>query len=253
MSEEFIVPDGYRLHHFQAIDSTNDEARRLAVSQTAVNTWVVADRQSGGRGRRGRLWISHPGNLYCSLVTRPDVPVSEAARLSFVTAVALVDALKEFLPESTAITCKWPNDVLVNGQKVAGILLESASSGKKNLIDWVIVGIGINVLNFPDTVDFPATSLSAQGLDGLKPKDVFGVLAVSLAKWIGYWRTEGFDFILQAWKKVAAGMGLRITVRLQNETFDGIFQDIGQNGELVLLLDNGQQRRITAGNVFFET
>ena len=145
------LPRGYVLKALDEIDSTNEEARRLAAAGAAAGTVVWAKRQTAGRGRRGRSWISEPGNLFTSLILRPHVPPARAAELTFVASLAVAQAVAGFLP-GRIICTKWPNDVLVDGGKIAGILIESAA-GTSGKVDWLVVGIGINVAHHPNDTE----------------------------------------------------------------------------------------------------
>jgi BirA family biotin operon repressor/biotin-[acetyl-CoA-carboxylase] ligase len=247
------LPAGYRLIALDSVDSTNEEARRRL--SLGHGTWIVAAEQSEGRGRRGRKWISERGNLYASLILCPDVPLAEAAELSFVTALAVHDALAALLPPAANLHCKWPNDILLDGKKLAGLLLESASGGKDGVrgdkTGWVIIGIGVNVAHFPEGVEFPATSLKAAGFSAIGVGSLFQAIAAFMADWLDKWHTQGFPAIREAWKARAAGLGQPILVRLENETLSGLFQDIGPGGELLLALDRGEVKPVSAGDVFF--
>jgi len=135
----------FRLHALDTVDSTNDEARRLAAGGAPHGTVVWARRQTVGRGRRGRPWVSEPGNLHCSILLRPACPATIAAQVGFVAANAVALAVAGLLPDGPPVTCKWPNDILVGGRKVAGILLES-DVGRNGLLDTLVVGVGAVLL-----------------------------------------------------------------------------------------------------------
>ncbi|MBI3113001.1 MAG: biotin--[acetyl-CoA-carboxylase] ligase, partial [Rhodospirillales bacterium] len=159
------LPPAYRLITLDTVDSTNAEARRLAIlgeEKSPDGTLIWAKEQTAGRGRRGRKWQSPKGNLYCSLILRPEVPAEQAAQLSFVGALAACDALNAISPPGHIVQIKWPNDILLNDEKVGGLLLEAETGGGKTP-EWVIMGLGINVAQHPSRVEFPATSLKASG------------------------------------------------------------------------------------------
>ena len=153
---EKLIP-GYHLSVLQTADSTNSECRRLAENGGADGTIIQALSQSSGRGRRGRTWTSPEGNLYFSMIVRPECTVGKGLGLSFVTAVAMCNALGSIVAPMTEVLVKWPNDILLNHRKVCGFLLESHSDDKGNL-KWIIIGCGVNVKSFPQNVEFPATS-----------------------------------------------------------------------------------------------
>jgi BirA family biotin operon repressor/biotin-[acetyl-CoA-carboxylase] ligase len=241
-------PAGYGLKEFDEIDSTNEEARRLAAAGERGPVWIIADHQTAGRGRRGRKWESPTGNLAATLLLNPDKPASECAQLSFVSALAASDTVASFTPEFE-IKVKWPNDVLVGGRKIAGILLESASQGRDP--QYLIVGIGMNLRAHPPDTEFPATSLKALGLHAPLPRHALLELAGPFAKWYDVWRAQGFSPIRDAWLARAAGLGTRIRARLTNEETVGIFEGIDDTGALLLRETQDRLRTIAAGEVFF--
>jgi BirA family biotin operon repressor/biotin-[acetyl-CoA-carboxylase] ligase len=245
----------YRLIHLDQTDSTNDDAKRMAAQGAAEGTIIWADRQSAGRGRRGRRWESPAGNLYCSLVLRPDVPLARAGQVGFAAALAIAEAVEECLPSDAVVRCKWPNDVLIHGRKMAGLLLETETRAD-NTVDWLVLGVGINVASYPENVEFPATSLSTEGSQA----DVDNVLTQfcrHFYRWYESWRKDGFAPLRDAWLGRAAGLGGPITVRLDDRTIAGVFGGLDADGAL-LLHSGGKDagdapQRITAGDVFFPT
>jgi len=242
-------PSGYGRVHFAAIDSTNEEARRLANRGEAGPIWIQADIQTAGRGRRGRGWDSPTGNLAATLFLRPGKPAAECAQLSFAAALAVGDALTA-LAMGIDVKLKWPNDVLANGRKIAGILLESASAGGEKPT-WLAIGIGVNLQRFPEETEFPATSLAALGVKAPSTEDALTALAAAFAKWYDTWSGRGFSEIHDAWLARAAGLGTRIRARLQNEELSGVFEGIDIHGALILRTDVAHVRVIAAGDVFF--
>jgi BirA family transcriptional regulator, biotin operon repressor / biotin---[acetyl-CoA-carboxylase] ligase len=242
-------PDGYALKEFDTIDSTNDEARRLAASGERGPVWIVADRQTAARGRRGRPWQSPPGNLSTTLFLRPTKPTAECAQLSFVAALAVADFVSAFAREAD-IRVKWPNDVLANDRKIAGILLESAGATSERM-EWLAVGIGLNLAHFPGDTEFPATSLASLGSDVPTARDALLRLAADWARWYEVWMAAGFADIRDAWLARAAKLGGRIRARLQTEETSGVFEGIDETGALILREGQGRTRAIAAGEVFF--
>lgn len=242
-----IWPAGYALLEFDEIDSTNEEARRRAASGETRPLWIIAKRQSAGRGRRSREWQSSPGNLFATLLLHPEKPAAECAQLSFLAALAVSDMLAIFAPRA-ALALKWPNDVLAEGRKIAGILLESES--RAGGTTWLAVGIGINLTSFPEDTEFPAISLASLGGAPPAPKDALLDLAAAFAKWYEVWRTAGFAPIREAWLARASGLGSRIRAKLAREEITGVFQGIDDSGALLLGV-NGGTRAIAAGEVFF--
>ena len=242
-------PSGYALLELQEVDSTNEEARRRAAAGERGPLWIIAERQTQGRGRRGRVWISLPGNLAATLLLRPNRPAAECAQLSFVAALALSDILTRYIPGAD-IGIKWPNDVFVEERKISGILLES-ESGPGADAAWLAVGIGVNLASFPDELHYPTTSVRALIGSAPSPKDALLDLAEAFAKWYEAWRTSGFGSIREVWLSRAQRLGRQVRVRLPNEEIWGVFQDIDNTGSLVLGLRNGTTRTISAGEIYF--
>jgi BirA family biotin operon repressor/biotin-[acetyl-CoA-carboxylase] ligase len=251
------LPEGFRLHHYDTIGSTNDEAKALARAGAPDGTLVWAREQTAGRGRRGRSWLSPPGNLYLSLVLRPEGAPARAAQLGFVAALGLGDALAPLVLGHTPtalggpalqVRYKWPNDLLANGKKLAGILLESENAAKGR-VDFVVVGIGVNIVHAPRDVEFPATSLEAEGVVGTTPAVLLEGFLRDFSGWARRWRDEGFAPIRAAWLGAASGLGERVRVRLDRDTLLGRFQGLDDDGALVLDAAEGR-RRIAAGEVF---
>jgi BirA family biotin operon repressor/biotin-[acetyl-CoA-carboxylase] ligase len=240
-------PDGYGLAVFDELDSTNEEARRRAAAGEAGPLWILAARQSAGRGRRGRVWVSPPGNLAATLLLRPGRPAAECAQLSFVAAIAAADLIAAHTGD---VTVKWPNDVLAGGRKIAGILLE-AETPQGQATPWLAIGIGVNLAHFPPDTEFPATALAALGTRAPQPRDALTALAVNFAKWYEVWRAGGFMPIRDAWLARAGGLGARIRARLQNEEATGVFEGLDETGALLLNQGHGRVRAIAAGEVFF--
>jgi BirA family biotin operon repressor/biotin-[acetyl-CoA-carboxylase] ligase len=241
-------PAGFALKEFDEIDSTNEEARRLAAGGERGPVWITASRQTAGRGRRGRKWESPVGNLAATLLFDPGREARECAQLSFVTALAASDTVAGFTPDID-VKVKWPNDVLANGRKIAGILLESASQGTQPA--YLSIGVGMNLRSYPPDTEFPATSLTALGASPPLPRHVLLELAGAFARWYETWRTEGFGPIRDAWLARAAGLGTRIRARLTSEESTGVFEGIDDTGALLLRETQDRVRAIAAGEVFF--
>lgn len=251
MASGVALPAGYRLVSHQLIDSTNAEAVRLARDGAPDGTVVWAMRQTAGRGRHGRRWDSPEGNLYTSLLLRLDAPPAEAAQLTFVAALALGQALDGVLPAGSNLAFKWPNDVLLEGRKVAGILLESSGSNGGRL-EWLVVGCGLNVRHFPpDVPGYPATSLRAAGVTEPEVGDLLAAFIRAFALWRARWQVEGLGPVRDAWLARAARIGGEVTVRLPGDELRGRFMGLDAGGALLLDLPDGSRRTVTAGDVFF--
>ncbi|BBK32059.1 BirA family biotin operon repressor/biotin-[acetyl-CoA-carboxylase] ligase [Stella humosa] len=232
-----------------AVGSTNDEAFRLAREGAAEITMVTARSQTGGRGRRGRTWASPPGNLYSSFLLRPDRPAAGLAELSFVAAVAAAEACSGLLPASAGVELKWPNDLLIDGAKLSGILVETEQGPDGRPV--VALGIGINVAHAPEGTPYPATALSHHAAVVLE--DVASALGAAVARWYGLWLDQGFAPVRAAWSAAAIRPGRPLSVRIGQETIAGGFAGIDESGALLLDLPAGTRRRVLAGDVIFQT
>ena len=250
MKDAAPLPPFFRLLRFERIDSTQDEAVRLAESGAAEGTLVLARTQSAGRGRRGRAWISPPGNLYCSLVLRPACAVAEAAQLGFAASLAVAEAAARVLPPDADVSCKWPNDVLVGGAKLAGILLQSRAGAGGPALDWLVIGIGVNLAAHPAETEYPATSLAAACGREVTPEMFLPILAKRLLAWHEAWRAPaGFAALREAWLARAHGLGGPIRVRLPSAEIEGRFAGLDAEGRLVLDRAEGRQH-IAAAEIF---
>lgn len=243
---------GVRLLAFDEIDSTNDEARRLAAAGERGPLWVVAARQTKGRGRLGREWISSSGNLHASLLLSGFGPERSAPQLGFVAGVAAFEALTALVGDASRFALKWPNDLLLDGAKLGGILLEavSAPTGDPRTPREVkaIVGIGVNCRAAPVGLPFEARALADTGAT-VSPA---GLLARLSDEWIAAfdaWRGgEGFATLRARWLERAAGIGAEIRVALPRETLHGRFETLDPLGRLILATADGE-RAIDAGEV----
>jgi BirA family biotin operon repressor/biotin-[acetyl-CoA-carboxylase] ligase len=241
------LPDGYRLVSLADVASTNDEAKRWAAEGEPAGLVVTARAQTAGRGRHRRTWISPPGNLYLSILLRPTCPLARAAEAGFAAALALADTAADVLPPTAEVRCKWPNDVLVDGGKVAGILLETASE-VDGRVAWLVIGIGVNVVAHPAAVPgaVAATSLAAAGAAAdaatLRPR-----LLAHFDRWYRRWQADGFQPLRTAWRARGHRPGDPLTVRLADGAIAGHFADIDATGALVLDTAAGR-RTITAGD-----
>jgi BirA family biotin operon repressor/biotin-[acetyl-CoA-carboxylase] ligase len=244
------LPDGYVLHAFDRLESTNDEARRLAEQGAAAGAVVVAGEQLKGRGRHGRAWASPPGNLYASLLLRPQGTLAEAAQLSLVASLALAEALIALAPPAADVRVKWPNDVLVRGAKVAGLLLESAAASDER-VGWLIIGSGVNIASAPAHTPYPATALRHEGFPPITPLDMLARYLCMLDGSLGRWRAGGFAAVRPAWLALGSGVGDRVRLRLGREEVAGRFLDVTDQGALLVAQDGAPRRQITAGELLF--
>ena len=245
-------PGGYGLRVLESVDSTLDEAARMA-PELAGPVWIMARRQLAGRGRRGRAWADPPGNLAATLV----MPVAEepgrAALRSFVAALALHDACVAATGRAEGLALKWPNDVLLNGGKLAGILLESAGQGARAA--WLAIGIGVNLVRAPgaDEVEpgtFRPVALLPETGAAVEPEDFLALLAAAYARHEAQFVTFGFEPIRRAWLARAARLGQPVTARTGSAEVVGTFETVDAAGNLVLLTPRGRVA-IPAAEVFF--
>lgn len=234
---------------FDEIDSTNAEARRRADAGETGPLWITARRQSAGKGRRGRAWDTGAGNLAATLLEVTDQPPAQAAQISFIAALAVTDLAQRYLA-ADRVKVKWPNDMLIDGKKAAGILVESGRTPDDRL--WLATGIGVNLAHAPVLPDRATTSFAAAGAEPPEPAQALDRLAVSFADWSSTWRREGFAPIAQAWTERAFGLGGPCVARPGSEVVEGVAEGLDIDGALLLRLRDGQVRRISAGDVFFE-
>lgn len=239
MTQTPVLPDGWTLVALDSVGSTNDEAARLADRGAPEGTVVWAREQLGGRGRRGRSWASPKGNLYSSTILRPGCAAPRAAELGFVAALAVGD----IVPTDRTVRLKWPNDVLVDGGKVAGILLESAIA-QDGCVEHVVAGIGINVAFAPELpgMRYPGAALGGTVEAALER------LTEAFAQRLAEWRRDGFEVIRNTWLAKAGPLGADVDVRLGEELVHGRFAGLDPDG--ALLLDTaGGRRKIMSGEL----
>ena len=249
MNREATDLAGVRHLAYDTLGSTNAEALALARAGERGPLWVSAQRQTAGRGRRGRAWVSEPGNLYASLLLNDPGPAERAAELSFVTALSVRDAIAQEAPALTPrLAFKWPNDVLLAGDKVAGILIEGEVTRGEPAT--VVVGIGVNCLSHPLEAAYPATDLRAQGGD-VAPQSLLASLSVALFKRLAQWnRGNGFAGIRSDWLAAAHAVGAAIRVNDGSGELTGRFAGLDAAGRLQLDLPDGRRQEIAAGDVF---
>jgi BirA family biotin operon repressor/biotin-[acetyl-CoA-carboxylase] ligase len=232
---------------FETLDSTNSEARRRAEAGEGGPLWITARRQEAGRGRRGRVWETGEGNLAATHLFSTAEPPARAAQVSFVAALAVADLAAAFVT-SGRISLKWPNDLLIDARKTAGILVES---GPRPGGLWMAVGIGVNLASTPANPAQPATAFAEHMAVPPSPPAALEVLAGAFAAWRSVWQREGFAPIARAWTQRAHGLGERCTARLSTETVEGVAEGLDDGGALRLRTSDGAVRLITAGDVFF--
>ena len=237
---------GRRIVWHETTASTNDDARRAAEAGEPEGLVVIADVQTAGRGRMSRSWVSPPGrDLLFSVLLRPE-PV-DLPKMPLLAGLAVARTLDAFT--STRVTLKWPNDVLVEGRKISGILLEAAPGGGG--LDWLVIGCGINIVSHPKLQEGKATSLAAEGASAPALDSVLDIFLQALHGGIARWEANGFAPVREDWLTSAHGVGRPIVVRLPGETLRGTFSALDENGALKLELAGGGERLVTGGEVYF--
>lgn len=245
-------PEGVARHILDAVDSTNAHAARLAPG-LAGSAWVLAAEQTAGKGRRGRPWSSPRGNFYASYVMLPTEAPETVALRSFAAALALRDACVQLTGLPQAFALKWPNDVLLNGGKLAGILLETAGQGTR--LSHLVIGIGVNLIASPDPAQVepgaltPVNLLAETGLR-ITPEAFLNALAPAYARWEHTFTTQGFAPLRAEWLSHAAKLGEVIHARTGTQTRSGTFESIDETGALLLTTQAGRIA-IPAAEVFF--
>ncbi len=258
MASEFdCIPDdlaakrlGRKIHYFAEIDSTNTHARRLAEQGAPEGEVVVAETQTEGRGRLGRRWVSPPrANLYFSIILRPQMPPVDVPQITLMAAVALVETIRSVV--QAPATIKWPNDILVKGKKLAGILTELSLSGER--VEFVLLGIGLNV-NFPPVMMPPdlrarATSILDWTKKEVSRAHVLRRLIQDLDRCYGELEDHGFGVLAPRWEAYFGLRGVRVRVELLDQVLVGKAKGIDRDGALILEDDQGYVKRIVAGDL----
>jgi len=246
------MPEEYRLARFEVIDSTNSEAMRRARNGEPAGLWIWAESQTAGRGRSGRRWISEKGNLFVSLLLRPRCPLETAMQLSLVAGVALQDTVSTVAGPhvpSNELALKWPNDLLLSGKKIGGILLESFDAVPDKGCG-VVIGTGLNIASHPSDTLYPAADLAAHGISP-SPAAVLEHLAASTKSWLGVWAEgAGFAAIREAWLTRSIPIGQSVRIKLETGEIFGAYAGIDETGSMRLIDEKGAEMRITAGDVF---
>jgi BirA family biotin operon repressor/biotin-[acetyl-CoA-carboxylase] ligase len=238
---------GKNIHFFEEVSSTNDVAKELALEGTPEWTIVVAEKQFNGRGRFGRKWVSPKGGLWFSLVLRPKISINEAFKLTSLTAVSIVNTLEKDYEIKARI--KWPNDIFVNGKKVCGVLTETASTDQ--VLDYVIIGIGINVNNapssLPDEIQKNTTSLMTEKGEEINTERFLTKLLQQMEE---YYRDPWkLDKVIGEWKRLDSVLGKKVIVSEGNESYTGEAVDVDDLGVLMVKLSDGSVKRVTSASI----
>lgn len=257
MSNKIVV------HEVIETDSTNRLAKELARDGANHLTLVSAHQQSSGRGRYGREWISSAGNVFWSMILRPASGWPSLTGLSHVAALAVHATIVSFVGDGAHVQIKWPNDVLVNGKKIAGILIEASplTANMNNIHvercinEWVVVGIGINVTDYPAEVNYPATSLFSEGIVDCDRDQVIAKLTHYFIEQLEQYIENGLPYLSNLVLPLMAGIGERINVSVSNDVDDnitGVFSGLDEVGRLIVTKQNGEQYIISSGDVFWD-
>jgi len=247
MQRETVWPEGYARRDYESLPSTQSEALRLA-AELSMPTWIFAGTQTEPRGRRGRVWAQAEGNFGASLVLPGLKDPALMGLRSFVASLALYDAVRTVAGPEAQLALKWPNDVLLSGGKLAGILLETAGEA-------LVIGIGVNLAHAPGAGEVeegavPPVALAAETQAQMDPENFLTHLAAAFAPWEARLRSYGFGPVREAWLAHAARLGQPIRARAMREEWQGTFETIDAAGHLVLKTAQGR-KSIPAADVFF--
>ena len=243
-----ILPPGYRAAWFETVGSTNDEAKTAARDGAADGSVYWSAHQTAGRGTHGRDWATPPGNLAVSVLKRPRVPLAFAPQVALVTAIAIADALPTLGVEAGRVRLKWPNDVLVDGCKISGILVEGEADGTATR--WLVIGTGINLVHHPEQPRHPATDLAALGLQ-VSPEAALSAYLASFDHWWGRWRRYDFGPVRTAWlARTLHKPGDRLSLSIGRDTMQATYRDLAPDGALVIEDAGGVEKRIVSGEIF---
>ena len=238
----------WRLEVHESLPSTSDLVAKLATDGDPEGLAALAREQTAGRGSRGRAWQSPVGNLHLSVLLRPSGPIADAGHWALLAGIALVEALSAFVPDhaSTTLTLKWPNDVLLRGCKLAGILMDSATRPGGRL-DWLVVGLGANLATAPSVPGRTTASLDELTTPP-PPERVAEALLARLDYWVGVARRDGFGPVDSAWIARAHAVGSALRVTREGKAIDGSFAGLGEDGSL-LLATAGKIQAFSTGEV----
>lgn len=242
--------DDYHLLTYDELDSTNEEARRLAEGGGAHGAFIWTHRQTAGRGRYDRAWISQDGNLFVSVLLSPECDLEQLSQLSFVAAAAAHASVSPLLADSE-LSLKWPNDLLLEGNKLAGLLLQSFETeteegGRRR---WVVVGLGMNIERAPADMELPATCLKQAGVELISAKIVLSRFIHHFIEWYELWQEDGFEPVRKYWTNHSAHKDEALQVLVGEEFLHGQFAGLDEVGNLLLRPEGGEVMTIAAGEV----
>jgi BirA family biotin operon repressor/biotin-[acetyl-CoA-carboxylase] ligase len=238
---------GHRLYYYPVTGSTNDDAFKLGIAGAPEGTVVVADAQTKGRGRLQRAWHSPAGsNIYTTIILRPKMDAARTPQISILAGVAVAEVLESYCPGRVKV--KWPNDILIDGKKVCGIL--SQAKAEVNKVDFIILGIGINVnINqFPDEISNIATSLAMETGKIISRQQLIISLYENMTKWYKQLLKDGFSQIKEKWLSLSQMIGQKVQVIFQEEVISGKAIDLDNDGSLILIAEDGKKIKASAGD-----
>jgi len=239
---------GREIHYFIELSSTNDLAKELAMKGAEEGTVIIAETQSHGRGRLGRRWISPRGGIWFSTILRPQVSPKDALKLTLMTAVAVAKTIGNTFNLNAEI--KWPNDVLIKGRKICGILTEMRA--RENIVDFVVIGVGINanvnVDTFPEYLKRSVTSLEKEMKRDIERERFLRALLEELERYYKIFERNGFDIILREWKSLSSLLGAYVEIAGFDERIEGLAIDVDQNGALMIKAKDGTIRKVMSGD-----
>jgi len=244
--------------HFPQLDSTNLKAHELAEYGEFGPLWISADKQTSGRGRRGREWVSQTGNLYATLLISLPVKPIIALQTSFITALAVYEAVNEVLSKSSQtsasnLTLKWPNDVLLEDEKLAGILIETVKSQSSDKT-CLAIGCGVNIGSAPRDTSYGATCVNDHAESQITAQTLLTQIDESMNHWLDVWRYgENFSSIINAWQNRAHSIGKQVSIINASNVITGTFKGLAPDGALILSLPTGKEQHFHAGDVSFRT
>lgn len=240
---------GREIHVFQAIDSTNIKGMELGERGSPEGTIVLTETQTNGKGRLGRRWISPEGNIYLSIILRPKILPSEAPLITLMAAVASASALRKAL--NTGVNIKWPNDIIIEGKKVGGILTEMNS--EMDRVNYIVLGIGINVnMNLtllPPDVRITATTIKEKIGSDIRRTEILSLLIKELDRWYKIFLNEGPGPVLDEWRGLSQGIGKKVKVTSLDSVIEGLAEGIDDYGRLIVRLEGGKVEKVDSGDV----
>ncbi len=246
MNRPASASGAWRLQVYEALGSTSDLCRTLAIAGEPGPLAILARRQTKGRGTQGREWVSPPGNLFLSVLLRSPEQARDAGQWSLLAGVALAEALRPLLPDPDALRLKWPNDLLLDGAKLAGILVESSATGD-GALEWLVIGMGVNLLTAPELPDRRTAAL-AQVAPPPPPEAMARRVLARLSHWWQARLLEGFAPVRAAWLEHAPPLGTPLTLRSGGRSVGGNFAGLGRDGSL-LLATGGRVHAFAAGEL----